>query len=479
MESPIITATGLRHQFRETVAHLGEVADDASAGVLIEDTSRRVLGCNRRFCELLNIEATVEALVGADSLELARTISHSFSDPQAFLRRIDGIVTSVQIVSSEVLHLVDGRTFERDYLPVYLGSELAGHLWQYRDVTEAVEALRKLWESEARFAALVDAAPRSIIVASLEDGTIRAANRGLTELLGFEAEEVLGRTSRELGISIDSEARERALGPVRQGNTTRSFCAPVRTKSGEIREVELAVAPMEWEGEACYITAALDVTEQRRASEALRQSEERFRLLAENAHDIIFRYRVADPSGMEYISPAVTRIAGYLPEQYYEDPDFPSKVVHPDDRPLFDRMAQNHSPGPVELRWLRRDGSVLWAEQTNALVTDDDGELIAIEGVIRDITPRRQAEEALQRSRDELEGKVETQMAVANTYGLSFREFTVLHLVAAGLPDRAIAEKLAISPLTVHKHVANILAKMNASSRTEAGVRAFREGLLD
>lgn len=64
-------------------------------------------------------------------------------------------------------------------------------------------------------------------------------------------------------------------------------------------------------------------------------------------------------------------------------------------------------------------------------------------------------------------------------YGLTMRELTVLKLVTAGLSDKEIARDLEISPLTVHKHVANLLTKMKASSRTEAGVRAVREGLLE
>lgn len=58
-------------------------------------------------------------------------------------------------------------------------------------------------------------------------------------------------------------------------------------------------------------------------------------------------------------------------------------------------------------------------------------------------------------------------------------ELTVLHQVAAGKADKEIASELGISPLTAQKHVATILGKMNATSRTDAGVRAVRQGLLD
>ena len=80
---------------------------------------------------------------------------------------------------------------------------------------------------------------------------------------------------------------------------------------------------------------------------------------------------------------------------------------------------------------------------------------------------------------DELERRVQRRMKRRNPYRLTLREFTILHLVAVGRTDRQIGSELRISPLTVHKHVANVLTKMGATSRTEASVRALREGLFD
>ena len=96
-----------------------------------------------------------------------------------------------------------------------------------------------------------------------------------------------------------------------------------------------------------------------------------------------------------------------------------------------------------------------------------------------EIRERKQAEDVRRGAEEELESRVERRMQEVNGYCLTFRELTVLHLVAAGESDKEIATVLGISPLTAHKHLANILDKMGAASRTEAGVRALREGLLD
>ena len=66
-----------------------------------------------------------------------------------------------------------------------------------------------------------------------------------------------------------------------------------------------------------------------------------------------------------------------------------------------------------------------------------------------------------------------------NPYRLSYREFSILHLLKNGTTDKEIASDLGISVFTVNKHVSNILMKMNAASRTEATIRALQEGLID
>ncbi len=136
------------------------------------------------------------------------------------------------------------------------------------------------------------------------------------------------------------------------------------------------------------------------------------------------------------------------------------------------QALQSHVPQSTECR-MAHDGELRYFESRfNACSTD---EVLAI---VRDVTERKRLEEQLRQAREELEGKVERQMVRKNPYSLTFRELTVLHLVAAGRSDKEIAVELVVSPQTVHKHVANILAKMDVSSRTAAATRALREGLL-
>jgi PAS domain S-box-containing protein/putative nucleotidyltransferase with HDIG domain len=149
------------------------------------------------------------------------------------------------------------------------------------------------------------------------------------------------------------------------------------------------------------------LVEQRTAE--LRASEERFRRLAENAQDIIYRYELMPKRGFTYVSPAAAAVTGYTPEEHYADPDLGLKLVHPDDRPLLERYFRNKGAfgRPVVLRWVRRDGTVIWTEQRNVPIYDGAGTLVAIDGIARDITERKRAEEALQQSYAKLQRVLE------------------------------------------------------------------------
>ncbi len=142
--------------------------------------------------------------------------------------------------------------------------------------------------------------------------------------------------------------------------------------------------------------------QKQQAEEALRKSDERFRRLAENVPDIIFRWRIAPP-GFEYVSPAVTAITGYAPEEFYGRPELLLAIVHPKDRDLIRAIIEGQRPfEPVAFRLNHKEGWVIWLERRSAPVYDEGGHLIATDGIIRDVTERVNSREQLQRRNNEL-----------------------------------------------------------------------------
>jgi PAS domain S-box-containing protein len=227
-----------------------------------------------------------------------------------------------------------------------------------------------------------------------------------------------------------------------------------------------------------YRGADQDVTERRQAEEALHESEERFRTLFEFAPD---GYYLQDFEGsLVDGNKAAEEITGYRKEELIGRTIIEVNLLPPEQLPRaaasLAKSLLGLPAGPDEFTLIRKDGTQAEVE-TRTFPVKIRGKGLLL-GIARDISERKRTEEQLQKIRDELESRVERRMQQVNGYGLTFREVTVLHLVAAGESDKEIATVLGISPLTAHKHLANILEKMGAASRTEAGVRALREGLL-
>ncbi len=631
------------------------------------------------------------------------------------------------------------------------------------DIRNHTRAEESLQDGEERLKVLFEFAPDAYYLNDLR-GIFVDGNAAAEEITGYKREELIGKSFLTLQLLSPEEVPK--AGAVLAKNVAGQPTGPdeftLNRKDGSQVTVEIRTFPLKINSKTLVLGIARDVTERKQAEEvlrkahdeleirvkertaeltsvnerlqrelterkqaeeALRQSEERFRRLAEDAPDVIFRYRFIPTPGYEYISPAVTAITGYTPQEYYADPDLDFNIIHPDDRQTLQRMIEQPLSDPHALRWIRKDGAIVWLEHHNAPIYDEEGNLVAVEGVARDVTERKQAEEALrlqsemmknmaeavylvrasdgvivytnpaferlfgygpgemvgnhvslvnaptdrnpqetakeimaaldktglwsgevynikkdgthlwcyanvstfdhrehgsvcvayhtditerkqaeealreseerfrhmfeaafegvaihengvildanpaferifgyplseivgksvldlaaeesrdliidklrsppgepyyeavglkkdgtplnleiivrehvhkgrrvrvtavrdvtqrkrmeealQAARDQLESKVERQLLRRNPYGLTFRELTVLHLVAAGKSDKEIAVELGISPFTAQKHTSNILAKMGAGSRTEATARALREGLLD
>jgi PAS domain S-box-containing protein len=181
-----------------------------------------------------------------------------------------------------------------------------------------------------------------------------------------------------------------------------------RTLSGEERFIalNLSVAPGSANSLGKVLVSVLDITERRRAEEALRESEQKYRFITEKMTDTVWLMDMEfKPT---FISPSVTRTLGYTLEELQalsldelltpESFEFAMKTVATELPP--ERLA----PRPyersvtVELEFRRKDGSPLWSESTITLLRDSEGRPTGLMGVGRDITERKRAEEALQES---------------------------------------------------------------------------------
>lgn len=143
-----------------------------------------------------------------------------------------------------------------------------------------------------------------------------------------------------------------------------------------------------------------ELTERRRAEDQLRQSEDRFRRLAENAPDMIYRMSLPDGRYV-YVSPASTNLTGYTPQELQESPLLIRKIIHPDWRKYFEEQWTKLLAGDLlptyEYQIIHRSGEIRWLNQRNVLSRDEHGVPAAVEGIVTDVTDRKRAMAELSR----------------------------------------------------------------------------------
>jgi PAS domain S-box-containing protein len=107
--------------------------------------------------------------------------------------------------------------------------------------------------------------------------------------------------------------------------------------------------------------------------------------LIERAPDVVFRYRL-HPAGFDFVNSAILRVTGFKPEELYADPASALRLVHHDDRAIVhELLARGTGRMPIIVRWVRKNGSVVWVEQRSTPVFNRAQELVAIEAIAREI----------------------------------------------------------------------------------------------
>lgn len=295
----------------------------------------------------------------------------------------------------------------RDLVSVVMGPSgpavLRGAMVDVTDQHLAQEALRA---SEERFRAIAENVPGCVYTSRYwpETGrrTLDYAGPGLERLLGRDiASAVRADFDRYFTlVSPDDYHRIQAAADHAVATGAPFYCEyPITLPSGESRWIRSisAYVPLPGGGQR-WMGILLDATAERRAQDALRESEERFRQITDNAREV-FWVACGDMRRIEYLSPAFEEVWGVPVAEALADPSRFIESVHPDDRGRIDyARAAMGEEFDIEYRIMRPDGEVRWVRCRAYPVRDRSGRVERIVGVADDITDARRARDALART---------------------------------------------------------------------------------
>ncbi|VVB91877.1 Methanogenesis regulatory histidine kinase FilI [uncultured archaeon] len=278
------------------------------------------------------------------------------------------------------------------------------------DITERKRAEEELRKSEARYQNLIENARDVIFTVSL-DRKITFLNPAFETITGWRREEWLGEDFTLLihpdDLHLTNEIYQRVL----NGEIPPGFELRILLKSGDYITAEFVITPQTKDGEIVGgWGVARDITERKRTEEALSQSEEKYRILVDNIQDGVFLLLDAK---LQFVNEAFARMTGYTVEEVIGK-DF-RELIAPEHLQMvvdyyYRRLAGENVPREYEFRGLRRDGKTrIFVNMTVGLISYH-GRVASI-GTVKDITERKQMEEALRKAYDELEMRVKERTA--------------------------------------------------------------------
>ena len=267
-----------------------------------------------------------------------------------------------------------------------------------QDINERKRAEEELRESEEKFYKTFNLAPIGMTISSFSEGRFLDINKAGERLSGYSRDEVVGRSASEFSIWNDDDQRARVVKELLEKGEVRERELTMKNKAGRVFWGSYSAVVVEIRGEKHLLSLVTDIGERKKVEEALQESEERFRLMADAAPVIIWeagpdaRLTFLNKAGLDYTGKSLQQELG----------DGWMQGVHPED---FDLCIATYLSAfherrnfALEYRLLRADGEYGWVAETGVPRLDKNGNLIGYVGTCVDITEQKRVRGELQQA---------------------------------------------------------------------------------
>jgi PAS domain S-box-containing protein len=392
-----------KKSFKYSQANLHALIENAKNSIWSVDRAYRILTINSHFQREFSAAFGINLEEG---MKITDYVPPSMS--KIWIARYERAFNGENFTVEEEFEVGDRIiSTEISFNPIRHDKQITGVSVFARDVSERKQAEEALRESEERFKIIFQSAPDAYYLNDLK-GNFIDGNKMAQKLTGYKREELIGKSFLKLRLLPPSQIPRAAKLLVKnaKGLSTGPDEFRILRKDGNKVMVGISTHPVKIKDQTLVLGIARDITERKRAEKAIKESEEKFRLLAEKSPNMIFINR---KGRVVYANQKCEEVMGYRREEFYS-PDFDFfSIIAPDSIPIVKSFFKKHAKGediaPYEYSLITKSGKKIDAIVTTKLISF--GGESAILGIITDITERKQAEEALKKSEEKYRHLVE------------------------------------------------------------------------
>ncbi len=388
LERSALEQKSVEEELRESAEKYRLLFEYSPLGNFYFDEKGVIVACNENFVDIIG--SSRKALIGLELFKLpdqkvVESVRQVLKGNTAFYEDVYHSVTADKATPLRII-----------FAPLrFEGKGVIGGVGIIEDITERRRSEEALRESEEHYRSLVENADEAIIV--IQDDKIKFVNTRAVAAFGYSVQEFMSIPVFEL---VHPEDREMVIR--RYLEKISGDAAPTRHtyralhKEGLVAWIEISSILINWEGRPATLNLITDITDRKKAEDALREREEKYRTILESIEDGYFEQDLA--GSFIFVNDSMSRIYGYSKEEliglnYKQYTDLVSgrKCFH-----AYENIYKTGKPGKVvDFDIIRKDGIRRHVESSVSLIRNSAGNPIAFRGIVRDVTERKQFEEAL------------------------------------------------------------------------------------